>query len=319
MTLKYTRITSWQESEKELRDIRHEVFVIGQNCPPEEEFDDLDASAVHFLVKDADNKVYASARLIRDHHSARKARIGRFAVYPQYRGQGIGRKLVKYVISFARSQGILDLELSAQTYIQELYASFGFESIGEVYDEVGIPHIRMAKVLGHSKPESTGKLGEDSQVHRFNDHAGYLGHLIALLRQAQHRVLILSKDLESKTLDHPQVLEALSGLARKSRSTFVRILIHDPKAAVAESNQLLVLSRRLTTSIEIKMLNPEIDFPEQVYVLTDEQGLVLRHSYESWEGFCCYSDSGTVKRLTEEFQRLMAFAEISQELRNFSI
>ena len=319
MTLKYTRITSWQESEKELRAIRHEVFVVSQNCPPDEEWDEFDANAVHFLVKDAEDNVYATARLIRDENSPRKARIGRFAVYPQYRRQGIARQLVKYVISFARSQQIFELELSAQVQVKELYLNLGFKTTSEEFIEAGIPHIKMNLTLGTLKPESAKKLGEDTQVYRFTDHKGYLDQLIHLASQARQSLIILSHSLDRTTLDHPEMLEAISALARKSRSTFVRIVIQDCATAVAESSQLLKLTRRLTTSIEIKILDPEINFPNQVYLLADNKGLILRHSHENWSGFCCYSDPGTVKRLNEEFNRLLIHAHTSPELSNISI
>jgi len=319
MTLKYTRITSWQESEEQLKDIRHAVFVEEQGCPAEQEWDQYDAIAIHFLVKDSEDQVYACARMVRDHHSATKASIGRFAVYPQYRRQGITRQLVKYIIAFARSQGIFELTLSAQTYVTKLYQSAGFETLGNPYDEVGIPHVRMSLLLGQARPETASTLGEDPQVHRFNKHEEYLHHLIPLLQQARHKILILSQDLEKKTLDHPTVLEAISALARRSRSTFVQIIIENPKIPRTESNQLLALCKRLTTAMEIKVLPPILDFPEQVFVLVDDQGVILRHSHQNWQGFCCYYDPGTVKRLTDEFNRLLGQAHESQELHRFSL
>ncbi len=319
MTLKYTDITTWQESEADLRAIRHQVFVIEQSCPPEEEWDAFDQEATHFLVKDAEGNVYATARLIIDRENPKQARIGRFAVYAQYRGQGLARQLVKYVIAYARSQGFLDLTLSAQTYIRKLYTEFGFEPVGEEYEEVGIPHIKMHIQLAQGKIKTPLQLVDDDTVHRFNSRTGYMDHLIPLLDQAKHSLLILTQDLEKGTLDHPKALDAISALARKSRSTFVKILLQDPKPAVESSNRLLKLVRRLTTSIEIKMLNPEVEFPAQVFVLVDDRGIILRHHHESWEGFCCYNDPGTVKRMADDFHQLMVHGQIAQELRQFSL
>ncbi len=315
--LKYTKITTWQESQAELQAIRHKVFVEEQNVPEELEWDDYDAQAVHFLVKDMDGLCYGVARLI--HDGQYKAKIGRFAVPNEFRGQGIAGSLLKFVVGYARSQGIVEINLSAQTYIQGLYQREGFEVVGEEYEEADIPHIHMRLTLGKMKEEIQYKLTQDETVYRVNSQEEYLKHLCDLLKQATHSVYILSYDLEKGTLDTPDVLDALSALARKSRATSIHIVLADSKPAVTYSNQLLALARRLTSSFDIKTLNTEIAFPDQVFVLVDDAGIALRHSHTKWEGFCCYSDAGTAKRLKEEFQRLLSHSHVSQELRQFSI
>jgi len=316
-TLKYTKITTWQESEAELKAIRHKVFIEEQNVPENMEWDELDAQAVHFLVKDKNGHCYGVARLIYD--CQHKANIGRFAVPGEYRGQGIARSLLKFVIGYAHSQGIVEINLSAQTYIQKLYQREGFETVGEEYEEAGIPHIHMRLTLSTLKEEIQHKLTQDKTVYRIHSQEEYLKHLCALLRQATHSVDILSYDLEKGTLDAPDVLDALSALARKSRATTIRVILADARPAVTYSNHLLTLARRLTSSIDIKTINPERAFPDQVFVLVDDAGIALRHNHDLWEGFCCYSDPGTVKHLKDEFQRQLAHSQVSQELRQFSI
>lgn len=41
--------------------------------------------------------------------------------------------------------GPVPLKISAQEYLREFYASFGFDPIGETYLEDGIPHIAMIR------------------------------------------------------------------------------------------------------------------------------------------------------------------------------
>ncbi len=107
-----TQITTWQENETALRQIRTEVFLEEQSVPEALEWDADDAEAVHFLVWTEDQQAIATARLIRDR--AREARIGRFAVLKPFRHSGIGGRLLGYVLGYARSQGIEQLTLSAQ-------------------------------------------------------------------------------------------------------------------------------------------------------------------------------------------------------------
>ena len=44
--------------------------------------------------------------------------------------------------------GSEDVILHAQTYIRDFYEDCGFQPVGEVFDEAGIPHIRMVKRAG---------------------------------------------------------------------------------------------------------------------------------------------------------------------------
>ncbi|ABC29152.1 Histone acetyltransferase HPA2/related acetyltransferase [Hahella chejuensis KCTC 2396] len=316
-TLKYTRITTWLENESELRAIRQQVFVEEQGVPPELEWDNKDENAVHFLVKDVEDRNLAVARLVR--LSPEKAKFGRLAVLPEFRRQGIARSLLKFVIGYARSEGFNHLTLSANIDATSLYANEGFQALGSPHEEAGSLHQRMELTLGTAKVEAATALGQDERVYRIHAEPDYLEHLKSLTSQAKQSALILTWDLEKNVLDNPDVLDALSRLARSGRATQIKILLGAPKTPVAQSNQLLALARRLTSNIEIKMLNPELSFPEQVYVLIDDDGVLLRHHYEKWEGFCCYQDPGTVKRLKDEFMRLLQHSQVSQELRQFSL
>ncbi|MFN2539945.1 MAG: GNAT family N-acetyltransferase, partial [Mycobacteriales bacterium] len=64
-------------------ELRHEVFVIGQEVPQELERDELDAVSDH-AVAIVDGKVVGTGRLLPD------GTIGRMAVSSSVRGQGVG-------------------------------------------------------------------------------------------------------------------------------------------------------------------------------------------------------------------------------------
>ncbi len=76
------------------------------------------------------------------------AKLERFAVLPAWRGRGLGRALVAATIREAQAAGFTAFVLNAQTHLDGFYASFGFEPVGEVFDEAGIPHIAMVRQDG---------------------------------------------------------------------------------------------------------------------------------------------------------------------------
>lgn len=132
MNKAHVRIVDWVGTEA-LRTIRQQVFIDEQQVPPELEWDAEDAQATHFLLT-LDQHPAGTARLLADGH------IGRVALLPQARGQGLGRQLMLAVMEHARQQGLTRLELSAQTHALDFYRQLGFVPCSDVYLDAGIPH-----------------------------------------------------------------------------------------------------------------------------------------------------------------------------------
>jgi predicted GNAT family N-acyltransferase len=74
-------------------------------------------------------------------------KIGRMAVLAAYRGRGIGALLLEALEQEGVARGLRHFKLSAQLHARGFYESCGYTPVGDVYDEVGIPHIAMEKRL----------------------------------------------------------------------------------------------------------------------------------------------------------------------------
>lgn len=124
--------------------IRTQVFQIEQGVSAELEFDGLDADAIQFLAY-SNGKAIATAR-VRE-IDVNIAKIERLAVLPEYRKQGVGKRLMESAVSVIAS---LDKSLAivhAQEYVASLYQQLGFEIVGERFSEAGIAHVKMVKQL----------------------------------------------------------------------------------------------------------------------------------------------------------------------------
>ena len=127
------------------RGIRQRVFVEEQACPPEEEWDEHDATSRH-IIGFIDGEPAATARWRTVPHEHQPvAKLERFAVLPAYRGHGHGRRLVRYVMDDARRAGFAVQVLHAQAHLEAFYASFGFVTVGVPFTEAGIPHVKMVR------------------------------------------------------------------------------------------------------------------------------------------------------------------------------
>ncbi len=120
----------------ECRAIRLAVFVEEQHVPPEEEWDELDATATHVLARLGDTSVGTARLVVAD----QRARIGRMAVLREYRKQGAGSALMRCLLDIARSAALPEAYLAAQVHAIPFYERFGFTAQGPQFEEAGIPH-----------------------------------------------------------------------------------------------------------------------------------------------------------------------------------
>ncbi len=134
-------LLAWNEARAEASAIREAVFVAEQGVPRELELDDVDGHCVHALARLDDGRAVGTGRLLPDGH------IGRMAVLAEWRGRGLGGALLERLVEEARSRGMQEIALSAQTHALGFYRRHGFTAEGEVYLEAGIPHQAMTRKL----------------------------------------------------------------------------------------------------------------------------------------------------------------------------
>ena len=134
-------LMNWEHARAEASRIRFKVFVEEQRVPEEMEMDEIDPQCVHALAYSLDGKVVATGRLLPDGH------IGRLAVLKEWRGKGIGGEVLDRLVAAARERGVVEVALSAQMHALEFYRRHGFIDEGDVYEEAGIPHQLMRKIL----------------------------------------------------------------------------------------------------------------------------------------------------------------------------
>ncbi|MBK18161.1 MAG: GNAT family N-acetyltransferase [Rhodospirillaceae bacterium] len=137
--IEITEISSDDDMEKAF-EIRRIVFCDEQKVDPEEEFDGQDHECRQYLAK-RDGHAVGTARLRRD--SPEKTKIERVAVLKEERGIGIGQQLMFRTIKDAREDGAGTVAIHAQCHAEKFYLGLGFERIGDVFEEAGIPHIYM--------------------------------------------------------------------------------------------------------------------------------------------------------------------------------
>ena len=126
---------------KELREkafsIRHKVFVIGQNCPQDLEYEHEEI-CTHFLITD-NNEAVATARHRKTDYGYK---LERFAVLEDKRKKGYGHLILKAILDdLTEYKGIIYMH--AQIEVLPFYEKVGFEKEGDIFEEAGIMHYKM--------------------------------------------------------------------------------------------------------------------------------------------------------------------------------
>ncbi len=129
--------------------IRGIVFVHEQNCPFSEEYDSydcLDVAGVDHIIGKKDEQPVATGRII--YKENKVAKLERFAVLTQFRGKGVGKGLIEYMLATSLAKKCDTIYIHAQTRLLEYYERLGFFADGQVFVEANIEHKKMVYRLG---------------------------------------------------------------------------------------------------------------------------------------------------------------------------
>lgn len=292
----------WLVDQADLRHVRTEVFIIGQNIPDSEEWDELDARSDHVIARDQQGRPIGTGRLTPDD------KLGRIAVLESWRGHQVGAAIMRVLIETARAQHRSVLELHAQSYAEAFYERFGFRSYGEEFHECGIPHRHMRLELQPAetdyRPGSRLEATPEPRLITIENREQALAAVLELLAAARREICIYTRDLDPSLLDHEGVLEALRRIGTAGRGASVRVLVQAPAAAVADGHRLIHLAHRLSSVFQFR--TPETEEDQQypsAFLITDRRGYYFRTLGSRFEGEARTYAPGRHAQLREYFNQ----------------
>ena len=141
MSVTVTRGTI-DDHEAAIKALRLTVFVEEQQVPIDIEMDDRDAYC-RYAFAHIDDTLAGAGRIDLE----KEGKIGRVAVYPQYRHQGIGRAIMAALEQEAASRGLTEVWMHAQESAFSFYEVLGYRHVDALFQEAGIVHGKMVKAL----------------------------------------------------------------------------------------------------------------------------------------------------------------------------
>ncbi|MEM6999652.1 MAG: GNAT family N-acetyltransferase [Pseudomonadota bacterium] len=319
----------WHQRQPILTDIRRRVFIEEQSVEPDEEWDGADPDAAHFLVINEAGQPQACARLLDD------GQIGRMAVLPEFRGNGLATLLITAIIEHATQRGMDRLFLHAQSYIQGMYAKAGFTLCGPEFDEVGIPHVPMEMKLpiaydgsttrsvatgGSSKPANAAprRIQPPTQTD-ITCLADAASSLTSLLENSSRTIYLLSPMLDQELFEQDAVIDAFSRFLRSAPRAEMRILIMSSKLIVSRGHRLIDLAQRMDDKVKVKLYNEPFNESTSAFACGDRQHYWLLPSHEQYQGLAQSNNPVVTQQMGDTFLTAWQRSKPDPEMRRLRL
>jgi predicted GNAT family N-acyltransferase len=311
-------ICDWaNETDREaLIGVRENVFVLEQHVPRDMEIDDDDPRSVHALARAQDGAPIGSGRLTPE------GSIGRVAVLRAWRGCGVGTMLLQSLLDQARTRRLTTVYIHAQRDAVPFWLQHGFASVGEEFEEAGIPHITMQRALdGVPDPERHEAPMPPAPVAlRAATREELIDTTLHLLAGARHSMCVRVRELHPLLLNDTACLVELRRLAISGRGASIRILVEDLTRALQEGTRLLELAQRLSSVIEMRRPVEPADLAYgSAFMCVDSCGYLFRPQENEMVAVGSTYAPGRHAELMRLFEEVWARSEPWPELRALGI
>ncbi|MBA8887980.1 putative GNAT family N-acyltransferase [Dokdonella fugitiva] len=307
---------SWDADFDDLRSVREQVFVVEQAVPREDEIDEQDPTSRHVVARDGDGRAIGTGRLT----TARA--IGRVAVLADWRGRGVGQAIMRVLLEQARALGYPAVELHSQAHAIPFYAALGFRTEGEPFVECGIPHQTMRIQLEPVAAREQAPLAPIPEARTLvvEDREQALAAIGELLADAKYELAIYTRDLDAALFDVAASLDAIKRVALSGRHARIRVIVHDPRKAVADGHRLVTLAQRLSSAIAIRtpVEEQDLQYPA-AFLLNDRRGYLFRPLGNRLDGEGSTYAPGRHAQLTALFDQIWERSAPSEDLRVLAI
>jgi predicted GNAT family N-acyltransferase len=310
----HVEMVEWSRDDQRaaLLALRDTVFIQEQNVPEARERDGLDGDCWHVLASDENGQPIGCGRLTPTH------KIGRMAVLQDWRGQGVGAAMLRELLTRARALGWTEVALDAQTTAIGFYEREGFTAHGDVFDDAGLPHRAMS--LSLTPAELPSPPSHERESLPAGTRVDIAASRLLLLGDSRHRLSLYLPILDLESYGSRDELEQLRRVAISGRSAQIRILLHDPAAALRNDHRLIALAQRLSTAIQIRTPVEETDLAyASSYLINDAGGYLFLPDADQPQGRSARNDRPSQAPLQQHFDEVWERSERASVLQMLNI
>ncbi len=167
----------------------------------------------------------------------------------------------------------------------------------------------------------SGILGENSDIIDLQSREDNRLAAYQLARKARHYLLIFTHSLDPDVYDNDDMESALFELARRHRTSEIRILVQDSVPAVQRGHRIIRLAQKLTSSIAIRKPAEQYRDVATAYMTADGSGIIYRamgdeHNYE---GYLSYMSAQHASEVEGQFNEIWEHSTPDPQLRRLFV
>lgn len=130
------------------RRLRFEVLRAPLGMVEGSEENPQEARCAHCVAIDTRaSRVVGCVLALPDRDEPTRVKLLQMAVAPESAGLGIGARLVRELEGRVRAEGAVEVHMHARLSARGFYEKLGYSAEGEIFSEVGLPHILMRRAL----------------------------------------------------------------------------------------------------------------------------------------------------------------------------
>lgn len=142
---------------------------------------------------------------------------------------------------------------------------------------------------------------------------------LAVARSAQRQLSIYTLDLEPLIYGEEPFLEAIKRLVLARSYAKVRVLLADPARAVVDANRFLILARRLTSCIDMRITQLQDPGSAGAFMVADDRATVYRLQAARWDGIFDLNDPPVARRYLNFFDEVWQASAQDAQLRQMQM
>ena len=140
-----------------------------------------------------------------------------------------------------------------------------------------------------------------------------------LASSATRSLNVISRSLDHLIFDRLDIIEELSKLVRRSRSTNIKVLVYDNTHIVKNGHRLVALANRIPSKIAIRQLSDDFKDYNQSMVIADHLGFLHNQQSDRYEGIVSFNDPQRCAELSKTFSEFWDRSLEDKELRQIKI
>ena len=127
---------------------------------------------------------------------------------------------------------------------------------------------------------------------------------LKLISAAQNQISIISRHLDPRIYNNEDFMQSMLMLARRARTSNIRILVHDPSPMIKNGHRILELSQRASSKIEIRKIGQSFSQFNQGILVADKIAYIHNLKSDLYDAEVNFNDKDKSKELLETFRNI---------------